>query len=60
MVLCPECDQKIVVNRPRMGQRIICSSCEAELEVISVHPLELDWADFEDEDWDDEDWDNED
>ena len=40
--------------------RFNCSECDAELEVISVDPLEIDWAyDYsweEDEDEEDEDW----
>jgi lysine biosynthesis protein LysW len=29
---------------PRLGQKVICPHCDVELEVISVDPLELDWA----------------
>jgi len=39
------------------------SHCNAELEVVEISPLELDWAfedtdsDFDDEDeWEEEDW----
>ena len=53
---CPDCDEKITLNpKPRVGRRFTCPHCDAELEVISTDPLELDWA----YDWDwDEDEDN--
>ena len=54
---CPDCDEKIVFNpHPKVGQKLVCPHCDAELEVLSVKPLELDWA----YDWDDEGkWDDE-
>jgi lysine biosynthesis protein LysW len=61
---CPECDERIVFNpgKPKFGQRLSCPSCSAELEVISIDPLELDWAyDWEwdeDEEEDDDDYDD--
>jgi lysine biosynthesis protein LysW len=42
--LCPDCDQEIVLNRVIVGQMVTCPHCDAALEVISVDPLELDWA----------------
>lgn len=43
--LCPECDQMVKVGAELAeGQRVTCSHCGTELEVISVDPLELDWA----------------
>lgn len=51
---CPACGNKVNVGpKPRMGQRISCSSCDAELEVVWLEPVELDWP-FDDEDEDDE------
>ncbi len=49
---CPECDAKVSAKSPKLGQIIICRSCDTRLEVIDLHPLELDWA-FDD-DLDDE------
>ncbi|MGD2206910.1 MAG: hypothetical protein PVH17_09035 [Anaerolineae bacterium] len=50
---CPDCDEKIVLNiKPQEGQKLSCPHCDADLEVISVNPLELDWA--YDWDWDDD------
>jgi alpha-aminoadipate carrier protein LysW len=54
---CPDCDESIHVRNPRVGQKLFCPHCDAELEVISVDPLDLDWAydSSYDEDWADED-----
>lgn len=54
---CPDCDGRIVFNAPpRVGKRLTCPHCDADLEVIDLDPVELDWAyDESDEDWDDED-----
>jgi len=63
---CPDCGRKIAVDpQLQVGDEIICSHCDAELEVVSLDPVELDWLYLEpadeDEDWDDvEDWDDED
>jgi alpha-aminoadipate carrier protein LysW len=55
---CPDCDEKITLNaKPAVGQKLTCPHCDADLEVISVEPLELDWAydwEWEDEEEDDE------
>jgi lysine biosynthesis protein LysW len=45
---CPECDAKINVKSPQLGQIISCRVCETRLEVVDIRPLELDWA-FEDD-----------
>ena len=71
---CPACDEAITLQgNPKVGQRLRCPSCDTEIEVIDVNPVELDWAyededDFyddwddedsdEDDDWDDDDWDD--
>lgn len=53
---CPDCDGKIVLNmNVKVGQKLTCPHCDADLEVISIDPIELDWA----YDWDDEDEDEE-
>ncbi|MGD8624814.1 MAG: lysine biosynthesis protein LysW [Anaerolineae bacterium] len=58
---CPDCDGKIVLNpHAKLGQKLACPHCEAELEVIGVDPVELDWAydwswDEDDDDYDDDD-----
>lgn len=58
MAWCPECDSMIKLDRGiRLGTRIECSECGTLLEVISLTPLELDYA-VDDEEWDEE-WDYE-
>jgi lysine biosynthesis protein LysW len=52
---CVECDEEIELpGRPRLGQKFICYSCGTRLEVVSVNPVEVDWADEEE---DDDEWD---
>ncbi len=51
---CPDCEGKISISsEAAVGQRITCPHCDTDLEVISVEPLELDWA--YDWSWEDED-----
>jgi len=55
LVTCVECDEEIVLNgRPRLGQTLVCISCRARLEIVSTNPVEVDWADDEEDDWDDD------
>lgn len=50
---CPDCDERISFNpHARMGQKLSCPHCGVDLEVISVDPVELDWA--YDWSWDDD------
>lgn len=58
---CPECDAKINVKSPKLGQIVTCRVCDTRLEVVDLKPLELDWA-FEDDldDLDDLDFDYDD
>jgi lysine biosynthesis protein LysW len=57
-VYCPDCDEKIVLNpRIRLGQKVVCPHCGADLEVIGTDPPELDWVyDWSYEEDEDEDW----
>jgi lysine biosynthesis protein LysW len=64
---CPDCDTAITLDNPEFGAVFTCPECEAELEVISTHPLDVyfhfdeewdeDWGREQDEDldWDDDD-----
>jgi lysine biosynthesis protein LysW len=55
LVTCIECDEELeLAGRPRLGQMLICTSCRARLEVVSTNPLEVDWAEDEDEEWEDD------
>jgi len=57
---CPDCGETITLQGPvKIGQRVTCPDCEAELVIVETIPVELDWYDEEemDEDEDeDEDW----
>ena len=53
-VFCPECDAVIKIAIPREGAQIKCPVCGVELEVVSIYPLEVDFAD--DGDWSDENY----
>jgi lysine biosynthesis protein LysW len=61
MAECPGCGSTVVLSKGvKVGDRIDCE-CGEELEVISLKPLELDYA-FDDEDWEeaeDEEWEEE-
>lgn len=41
---CPECDGRIVIKTPRLGTKLTCHDCRTRLQVISLTPLELEWA----------------
>ena len=44
-VFCIDCERPIRLEfRPVEGEIITCSNCGAQLEVISLEPVELDWA----------------
>jgi alpha-aminoadipate carrier protein LysW len=54
-VVCPECDNPIVVNTDEVeeGETVQCEECGTDLEVVSIEPLELvavDEAGYDDED----------
>ncbi len=58
---CPECEGEFRIGpQIKVGQRITCPHCDAELEIIHLNPLELDWAydepapEFEDEEEEEE------
>lgn len=42
-VICPECDTPIVVDTEEVeeGETIQCEECGADLEVVSIDPVEL-------------------
>lgn len=59
---CPDCNQKINLGqKPKKGQLLTCPFCNTDLEILSLSPLELDYAlydDYDDEDWDDDEFDD--
>jgi len=47
---CPQCGNEVNVGpHPRIGKRVECKECGAELEVVWLDPLEIDWPIDEDE-----------
>ena len=43
VTICPECGHRLKLgNRPRIGQRRVCSECSGNLQIVSLTPLELD------------------
>ena len=42
---CPECRGAVTFEvQPILGQRAVCPSCQAVLEVVVMAPVELDWS----------------
>ena len=53
---CISCGHQIPIQGSTpMGTKITCPECQAELELVWLEPIELDWP-FEDFDDDDEDY----
>jgi lysine biosynthesis protein LysW len=53
---CPDCGEKVTMQGSvKIGQRVTCPHCQADLEVVETIPLELDWYYEEETDDDDED-----
>ncbi len=54
-VVCPECDNPIVVDVDEVeeGETVQCDECGADLEIVSLDPLEV--ASMEEAGYDDED-----
>jgi alpha-aminoadipate/glutamate carrier protein LysW len=54
-VVCPECDNPLTIDAEEVeaGETVQCDECGADLEVVSVDPLEIalvDEAGYDDED----------
>jgi len=49
---CPECAADVVIQADAMQNEIIaCADCGAELEIMSLNPLEVELAPEVEEDW---------
>lgn len=49
---CPSCGAQVSLKgTPKIGTHVTCKSCDTELEVVWLDPLELDWPmdEYEDE-----------
>ena len=56
---CPQCGNEVNLGiQPKLGKLVTCKECGAELEVVWLDPLELDWPLDEDEFAEEEDSDD--
>jgi lysine biosynthesis protein LysW len=55
--ICPQCGEEIYMpETPDIGDIVRCRTCGVRLEVVGLHPIELDWPwEAEDDLLDDED-----
>jgi len=52
-VECPQCEKDVAVgSHPVLGKVIRCDGCGAELEIVWLDPIELDWPLIDDDDSD--------
>lgn len=58
---CPECNRRLAVESPELGDFLTCPHCNTSLEVIYLEPIQLDWLDenssnslFDDDEEDDD------
>lgn len=52
LIECPECVGDVPVPGDAMQNEIImCPECGAELEILSLEPLQVDYAPEVEEDW---------
>jgi len=54
-VVCPECDNPLTVDADEVeeGETLQCDECGADLEIVSIDPIEIavvDEAGYDDED----------
>jgi alpha-aminoadipate carrier protein LysW len=48
--VCPSCGEQVSVKgTAKIGMTVTCKSCDTELEVVWLDPLELDWPMEEDD-----------
>ncbi len=51
---CPMCGASVTVpTNAKEGDLVYCDACDAELEIVNLKPLELDWP-LEDYDYDED------
>ena len=61
---CNSCGSEIIFREvPKLGQIVKCQRCDAELEVVWLDPVEVDWLfidDDDDDEGDEDDYDEDD
>ena len=56
-VECPDCGEAFQIRGDvRLGRRLTCPNCDAELEIIETDPVEVDWYYEESDDDEQEEW----
>jgi alpha-aminoadipate carrier protein LysW len=62
VVQCPKCAVQIDVDEDEVeeGEILNCPECEAELEVVQIHPVHINLISDDDEDEDDDEEEDED
>jgi alpha-aminoadipate carrier protein LysW len=51
-VECPECAAEVALPHDVMANELVsCADCGSELEILSLHPLAVDYAPAVEEDW---------
>lgn len=55
MATCIACEAELETGEAEIGDTLTCVECGAEMEVISLRPLELELVDDVDDDVDEED-----
>jgi lysine biosynthesis protein LysW len=54
IIECISCGNNLKFRiEPKMGSLVTCQSCDAQLEVVWLDPIEVDWP-YDDEDFDDD------
>ena len=52
---CLACNDDVYIgSSPKIGNYVICNSCDAEFVIIDLEPVLIDWPDFDDYNDDDE------
>ncbi len=56
---CLDCEAMVSVRASaELGDKVTCPECETLLEVINLHPLDLDYAEDDYNDYVDDDYEN--
>jgi alpha-aminoadipate/glutamate carrier protein LysW len=48
---CPECDANVDLQGIGLNEIVVCADCGADLELVSLDPVQLELAPMETEDW---------
>jgi hypothetical protein len=45
-VACLACEDDVYIGRnPKIGNYVICNSCDSEFQIIDLEPIMIDWPD---------------